>query len=578
MKRCAVLLAAVLWVAGSVVSARGDEALLNAIPDDALGLIVVNHLDDTTKKIEAVGAKLNVSLPSLLPTLKAITGVSAGVDENGTVAAVVMPQEDVATPPTIVIFVPVTDYAQLAAGLLPEDPQAEIISGRVAGQPMIVTQKGGFAVFARPMDEDVLKRVKAATRGIASDVQPVGDWLRQNDLVVLALSKGVRQAVNVMHKGIANAQENFPADQQALKPALALFELLNRSGDTIKDELTHVGLGVRIDREQDLLVSGQVAFKSGGTFSKAVTDAKWPQVPGLDNLPSDDYFLALSMVLPSSWSQGLMQASMAMAKLGANSPAGALSKEQIEKLFKLSGKSMQGVEGTAMTMSAPKGDDASLLTSARAVMYVDDAQKYLQRYRETMQALADLGAENPDAPLPTYEIAEIQVAGERGFQVQMDMAIAFKRQNLNNPVVEKIIEAVYGPEGKMTVCLAAANEHTIATSYDDKDSLEDLIQAIKKREPGLGQNEEIVNSNKLLPAAAAWKMYISPAGTIELAKWVLGKIGNQQTTLPAFPDTPPLAAGVNFTPTGAEARLALPSDLIDAIGAYVTKVRQMQAQ
>jgi hypothetical protein len=73
-------------------------------------------------------------------------------------------------------------------------------------------------------------------------------------------------------------------------------------------------------------------------------------------------------------------------------------------------------------------------------------------------------------------------------------------------------------------------------------------------------------------------MYISPAGSIDVANWVLGKLGKQESTLPDFPDTPPLVGGVNFTPAGAEARLALPSGLIDGIGSYVVKVQQMQAQ
>jgi hypothetical protein len=578
MKRFAVLIAALLWMAGSVVSARGDEALLKAIPDDALGLVVVNHLADTAKKIEAIGAKVNAPLPSLLPTLKAIMGLTAGVDEQGTVGVAIMPQEAAESPPAIMIFVPVTDYAQLVAGMMPDDAQAEIISGRLAGKPVIVTQKGKFAVFARPTDESVLKHVKAATQGITSEVRPLGDWLRQNDLAALALPKGVQRAVGIMQQGIAQAKENLPADQEALKPALAMFELLSRSGDTIREEVTHAGLGVRIDHEKDLLVSCQVAFKSDGKFSKAITDAKWPRIAGLDNLPKDDYFMASSMVLPASWSQGLMQVSMEMVKLGANSPTSPFSKEQIEKLYKVSGKSMQGVEGMAMTMAAPEDDDAGIFNSIRAVIDVDDAQQYLKRYRETMKALADLGAKNPDSPLPTYEISEIEVAGEKGFEAKVDMSNAFKHQGLNNPVVEKLIGAIYGPEGKMTVCLAAANKHTIAMTYSNKHSLESLIQAIRKREPGLGQDEEIVSSNKLLPEAAAWKMYISPAGTVDFANWFLGKLGNQQITLPDFGDTPPLVLGVNFTSTGAEARLALPSRLIDGIGEYVTKIRQIQAQ
>ena len=588
MKRFTLLAAAMLWATGPVwaigpvLTAPGDEAVLRVIPGDALGLIVVNHVADTTKKIEAIGAKLNLPVPSLLPMLKTITGLAKGFDDKGALALAAVPQEDVGLPPAVVIFVPVTDYAGFVAGTMPDDAQAEIISGQVAGKPIIVTQKGSFALFAQPSDENVLRRVKAAKTDIASGVQPLSDWVRRNDIVALALPKGVRQAIDVMQKGIAQAKENLPGDQDSLKPALAVFELLNRSGKTFKQELTHVGLGVRVNDQKDLLVSGQVVFKSGGTFSSAITDATWPQIAGLDHLPADDYFLAMSMALPASWSEGLMHASKEMVKLGAYSPAGALSKEKIEKLFNLSGKSMQGVEGWAMTMAPPEDEDASLFTSSNGVIYVDDVEKYLKNYRAVLKSMAELGAEDSDVPLPTYEFADIEVAGEKGFEVKMDLSKAFKGQNLNNPTVEatyrKFIEALYGPEGKVTVYLAPANKHTIAMTYKDKDSLEKLIQAVKQRKPGFGKDEEIAESDKLLPTGTAWKMYISPAGTIDLTNWILEKIGKQPIVLPPFPDTPPLVAGVRFAPTSAEARMALPSALIDGIGAYVIKVRQMRGQ
>jgi len=119
-----------------------------------------------------------------------------------------------------------------------------------------------------------------------------------------------------------------------------------------------------------------------------------------------------------------------------------------------------------MTMAPPADEDASIFTSSNAVIYVDDVEKYLKNYRAVLKSMADLGAEDPDAPLPTYEFADIEVAGEKGFEVKMDLSKAFKGQNLNNPMIEaayqKFIEAVYGPGGKMRVYLAPANKHAIA--------------------------------------------------------------------------------------------------------------------
>lgn len=579
MKQFTIYLAAAVWAVGPVVAARGSEALLKAIPDDALGVVVVNHLAETAKKIEGIGAKINAPLPTLLPLVKTITGLTAGVDEQGDMAAAVIPQDDAEEPPTLIIYVPVTDYAQLVAGIRPDDDTAEIVSGRVAGQAVLVTRKGDYALFARPTDEAALKRVKAATSSIASEVKPLADWLRENDVVALALPKGVRKALDVMQQGIEKAKEKVPADQDSLKPELAIFQLLDRCGDQIKQEVTHAALGVQIDRKKDLLLSLRLAFKQGGSFSQAIADARWPQTAGLDDLPDEDYFLATNFALPSSWVHGLMDAAKQMAKLGVHSPGRPSSEEQIDELFKLSDKSMQGVRGWAMSM-APPDDEAGIFKSANVIMYVDDAERHLKNYLETMKAMADLSGKMPN--MPTYDFTEIQVAGKRGFKVGIDMAAAFKAQLGNNAAAatmfQKLSEILYGPEGKITVYLAPANEHAIAATYADKDTLEDLIKSIKKGEAGLGKDDEIVATGKLLPAGSAGKMFISPAGTIDLVNWIIDKVANGRDTLPEFPDTPPLAAGVKFDSVGVEARLALPSALIDGIGDYVLKIREMRKQ
>jgi hypothetical protein len=586
MKRYLAAAAAALTLLAAVFcrptfAAEGDEAILQVIPGDSLGVVIASRLADTTKRIEAVGGKLNLPVPSLLPMLKITTGLADGFDDRGTVAIAIVPQEDADLPPTAIVFVPVTDYGKLVASLKPEDEKAEIVEGRVAGKPVVVTQKGNFALFAPPSNEDVLKRVKADKTNIADEVKPVADWLKQNCVAALALPKGVQKAVDAMQAGLAKAKGAFPADRPEFRQTLLMFDLFDRNSQTIKDELTHFGIGVRIDDEQDFSISGQAAFKSGGKLSKAIADAKWPKLPGLDYVPGDDFFLAGSMTLPPSWLEGMMKASLAMAKLNANQPGSPFTEKQLEKMIEASQKAMQGMEGMALVV-APPDEGGSIFSEAVGVMYVDNAEKYLRNYQDTLKALGDLSKENENAPFPKYEFDEIEVAGEKGFQVKMDMSATFRAQNLNNPAAEaamqKLIEVMYGPEGKMTVYLAPANKHTIAMTYSDKESLEKVIQAIKKREDGLGKDEDVIKSDKLLPAGTAWKMYISPAGTVELAKVLLDRFGQKQIELPDFPDTPPVAMGMNFTATGVEARLALPSETIEGLGSYIIKVRQMQGR
>src|SRR5581483_120307 len=143
MKRNLTAAAAALTLLAAVFcrptfAAEGDEAILQVIPGDSLGVVIASRLADTTKRIEAVGGKLNLPVPSLLPMLKITTGLADGLDDRGTVAIAIVPQEDADLPPTAIVFVPVTDYGKLVASLKPEDEKAEIVEGRVAGKPVVV--------------------------------------------------------------------------------------------------------------------------------------------------------------------------------------------------------------------------------------------------------------------------------------------------------------------------------------------------------------------------------------------------------------------------------------------------------
>ena len=100
--------------AGSL-SARPESEVLKVVPDSALGVVVFNRLKDTSDRIEALGKNLQFRIPSSpLGFLKALAGVSEGIDEQGSMAIALFSAGE-GKKPIAALFIPVSDYAQFLA-------------------------------------------------------------------------------------------------------------------------------------------------------------------------------------------------------------------------------------------------------------------------------------------------------------------------------------------------------------------------------------------------------------------------------------------------------------------------------
>ena len=147
LKRAAL---AFLVVAVGLVAAGGALAAdaLDAIPSTALAVILVNRLEATIGKIEKLSAKVQSPSASLVSLARLQTGIHDGLDEKATAAMAWLPSEEHSLEsPIPIIVLPVTDYAKFVAQFQPENAKGKITQVYVTGKPMLVCQRGDFAVL-----------------------------------------------------------------------------------------------------------------------------------------------------------------------------------------------------------------------------------------------------------------------------------------------------------------------------------------------------------------------------------------------------------------------------------------------
>jgi len=70
-----------------------DLAVLKVIPEDALAVVIIPHLDEADAKLSTVSQEMQFPTPQLLPLLKLRAGVQEGLDDHGAAAMVLMPGE-----------------------------------------------------------------------------------------------------------------------------------------------------------------------------------------------------------------------------------------------------------------------------------------------------------------------------------------------------------------------------------------------------------------------------------------------------------------------------------------------------
>src|SRR5262245_55951944 len=111
----ATILAA-LFVVTAPPSIRAMD-VLDTVPADALGFIVIKDVGATNSKAEQLLQALQLQFPGPLALLKAAGGVGDGLNLHGDLLLAILPGAQPIERPQFCIWLPVSDYKQLVTSL-----------------------------------------------------------------------------------------------------------------------------------------------------------------------------------------------------------------------------------------------------------------------------------------------------------------------------------------------------------------------------------------------------------------------------------------------------------------------------
>jgi len=318
MKRFAKFASACVAAAAFAFAPYAGAQVLQQVPSDAVVVIKINKLKPVSDRIAAFAQKLGIAAfqPALndpLGALKAKGKITAGLDENGEAAFVIMNGPKQKGQPPLIALVPVTDYKAFVGNFADAKTTGEVTTFTGDGkQPAYVANWGKYAaVTGQP---DLLSKKPTAMFQAAG---LTGKELAEKDIVAYFNFKGSRDK---MLPEIKKAKEGFmrdfesnykkqaspprragqagaaPAPAAAPDPAAMKYMPVVRSlmgrffdvAEQVVNDADGATWGISIT-DEGIKSTGLADFTAGSQSAKTVAEFKGTNEPLLAGLPASKY-------------------------------------------------------------------------------------------------------------------------------------------------------------------------------------------------------------------------------------------------------------------------------------------------
>jgi len=566
---------AVAWAAAWSPAATGA---LDLVPEKAIGFVAVNGLERVDAKITQLGQTLQMPVPGVLMMVKAKVGVEKGIDEKGIAALVAMPGDSPDAKPEPVILIPVADFDAFIGQFKPEKVTDAIWKIEVAGARSLAAHKGGHAVLVEHSNQELLEAV-LGSKSLADDLGQWKSWVEGCDVVAVGTKPAVAMFAEKANEAMEQAKEGIKTMGEQGEPALAAFEMYQKLLGVAKDEVTAAGVGLVIEEDGSLKLSGRGRFAPEGELTKYLANVEpLPENP-VAVLPKGPYLMAGGGPVPEALVKPMMDMSFDMVK---NMPkVYGLDEAQAKQMIELSMDAIKGLRGGSMTLGVPKAG-APLYNGAIGVMFAADAEAFLDRYVTAMNTMVKATADSPQSMFKGMTVEKTTLGDRAAVKVTTDMS-AMLTQLEDSPIRDmqvQMFKRMYGEDMKISMYFMAADSTHVVFSYGDPDRLTAAAAVVANPAEGLASDANLTKTAGHLPAGAQWVGYWSPEGTVAFANSFLSSMAELGAgfQLPPMPTTPPIGLAVKVSSTGVEKEMYVPIDAVRNVVRYVTMLQMNFAQ
>jgi len=566
--------ALMLVVGVSSLAGAATKDVVEIIPDNALGFLVIDNLAEADAKASKLGGKVGAPPASPLAMFKMFNAGLQGFDDNGTAAAVIVPWNNSTVVDFLpVICLPVTDYDAFLKSVDAEEPIKKIAKVTFFGETSLCAKKGSFALVTAPDGRGVLKAFLKSDKSVADTIGDDAKSIAEQDAAVVFLQPGIEKFFAVAQDGLNEVKQMLEGDPDGELAAQGI-DIYVRLFEFMEAEVTQTIVGVQLDDKGAVRVVKHVKFKPDGSIAPLLKKAKPNDVDLLAGLPADPFVMAIGAQTPGELYEPLMDWSADVMK--AMPQLYGLKPDQIDAMMKDMTELTTSMGDTSFFLGVGKPGDG-IYSNMSVTMKVDDAQKYITEYRKMMQQFAEQ-ADAESAVFGSMKAENVDLGdGVTGVKLVMDTS-KFVGATGNDPAVAEMMKAMFGNDGNLAAHIVAVDKETLITSYTSAETTLALAKAVRAGKPGLSADSNVKKTISLLPDGSQCVGLMSVDGTIAFINRILGLVPDvpAEVTIPEFPASPPIGFSMKVSPAGLQGDMVLPAELIEQIGEYVKKIQQMQ--
>lgn len=568
--------------------ARCDE-VLQQVPRDALGLIVVHNLSEADSKAGKTLGALGSRLPGPLALLKSIAGIQAGLDERRDLMIVLLPPEQESARLSLALWLPVEDYDALVHSL-DGDPGRRIAAVTLAGEDLLVVQQDKWAVVMDPDQRDRLEMLRETKSAPPQQVHDWYKWIDANDAAVVVLPSGMKALWTLaesekLFEPLPAARPGVPADDlfgpqnQLVIAATPWSEIRQWIRSTFAErpevarwaaEAEGAACGLRLDRQGNVVLGVKLAFARDAmptSVAAATPEMRSAATPQLYS-KGDFVFTGAGRVSP----QWIVPAVAPYVRQVTNDLAtnyGTPVDEADVARFR------QGVELAIADVRAfaaltrPGAGADAVFTNNFLAVRVTDSKKFCASAAECVKIWNEMLGKPQAAMRLIFKSKPITVAGREGTEFSIDMAAAVDAPAI--PEMRTSLEKLFGPGGLFRLQIVSIDETAVLLASATEDQVAAVVETMKAKADRKNQPAELQAAAQLLGAESGWKLFVSPGGYTAWLKRqmeaVLGAVIGGPT-VPQFLPSPPFgfAGGVDGNVVWVEA--AAPIETIRGAGKY----------
>lgn len=576
--RAMLALCAAMSVAG-----WAQAGVMDKVPADAMVVIKASNLAETSAKFGKLSEKLGLTMfmPQLadpLATLKQEMKITAGLQDDGEMAIVLLDPKGGNPDQSTIFLVPTTDYKTLVSNLEGATTEGDLTVLAKDGKTVYISDWGGYAAGSQNKE-----LITAAPSKVLEVTDRAAKELKDQDLVMYAninalreplmaeLNKGKEEAKTKVPEELkdeGNIEEKYhPAILAAVDQGFGSAEAFLRDADAATVGITFSEAGIR----QSVVAE----FKAGSYLAGVADSFESTEGSLLKNLPAASYLFYMGFNNSAGSISKLIDdvAGPIVAKLPADDEKAKLVPAYIADAKKMLAQVKSGA-GAILTPQGAVGQDPLILgynvLEVEGNSFLADAKAFNEKYSAVTNEL--MAAGNGTGMNQTYTAGAKEIDG-----VKFDLMTT--ELTGEGPQVEQArqgFQFMYGSD-KLEQYIGQVDNKVITFLGVTDDSVKALIASAKANESPLATSEVIKPIADQLPAKKVFEVYIAVdeiySTGIRAANQFMGAGINVQ--LP--PELPPIGVGIANGDGNIEITSYVSSDLIQAlVSASMQIAAQMQ--